>query len=114
MSEHSLRQILVDAEAEIPALKTEEERWAHVLRFFGTNARDLAEFSYLGASGKGDDVLKMAHDSNLLKLMDAIEETLTAFDLDDADVIAEAFKTTGDAFHGRFMELANVNQGEAA
>jgi hypothetical protein len=108
MSEHSLRQILVDAEAEIPALKTEEERWAHVLRFFGT------EFSYLGASGRGDDALKMAHDSNLLKLMDAIEETLTAFDLDDADAIAEAFKATGDAFHGRFMELANVNQGGAA
>jgi hypothetical protein len=79
MSEGSLRQILVDAEAEIPALKTEDERWKHVLRFFATNARDLAESSYLGASGNGDDALEMAHDSNLLKLLNAIEETVSAF-----------------------------------
>ena len=111
MSEATLRKLLAETEAEIPNLKTEEEAWAHLLRFYERTGKDVAEFACLNASGLTSAGRASVHDCMLMSLIENVATTQIEFGLSSKKLLDAAVKSVGDAFHGRFMELDAFSEG---
>lgn len=112
MSEATLKLIEAETCAEIANVKTSDDGAALLTRFHKRIARDAAENAYVHCVGHPEAVISRIYEDTLMRLLEGVLETYEANGITDWNFTVAAMDCTGDAFHGRFMELdANASGG---
>jgi hypothetical protein len=105
MSAETISRIRKQLVPKAEAIKTHEDGRAFIRELVETLARDLAETVYLNSLGESEHVLREMHSLFLIKQIDAVCSTLIEHGIDDPTFLEMAIVWSGDAFHGRFIEL---------